>query len=141
MNFLRNGSSFFKKASPVFSNLFQQGRNLTSQVPSIIEQGKELAYKASPILGNIARIMDKAGEIGGKISQNESLTSIQSPQLQQGLSLLGKISGYATKGSKIMHSADKFVRPDTYSQGNEANLTNALEPAKEIKKEASNIFV
>ena len=91
MNFLRNGSSFFKKASPVFSNLFQQGRNLVSQAPSIIEQGKELAYKASPILGNIGRILDKAGEIGGRISQNESLTSIQSPQLQQGLSLLGKI--------------------------------------------------
>ena len=141
MNFLRNGSSFFKKASPVFSNLFQQGRNLVSQVPSIIEQGKDLAFQASPILGNIGRILDKTGEIAGKASRNESLTSIQSPQLQQGLSLLGNISGYAHNGAKVFHSADKFVRPDTYSQGNEANLTNALERAKVLKKEASNIFV
>ena len=131
--FSSRGSSFFQKASPVFSNLFQQGRALVSQAPSIIE-------KLSPALGNVGRILDKAGGIGSKIASNESLRSIQSPTLQRGLNLLGQTSGYATKGAQVAHQADKFVRPDTYTGSTEANLTNALERGKSLRSGASNIF-
>lgn len=128
------GSSFFQKASPVFSNVFQQGKQLVASAPALLE-------RISPALGNVGRILDKAGEIGGKIATNSALTSIQSPNLQKGLSLIGKASGYATKASGVAHSADKFVRPDTYTgSSNEVNLTNALERAKGLRREGANIF-
>lgn len=132
--FSSRGSSFFQKASPVFSSLYKQGRQLVSQAPSMLE-------KISPALGNVGRILDKAGDIGSRIASNQSLRSIQSPELQSGLNLLGRASGYATKGAGVAHQADKFVRPDSYTGSNEANLTNALERAKGIHSSGSKMFV
>lgn len=127
MNFAQRGSNFFQRSRPVFNNLFQRARTIASQ--------------ASPILGNIGRILDVGGGIAGKIASNPELLNIQSPQLQRGLSLIGKVGATSQRAGQFAHGADKFVREDTYRNGHEENLTNALERAKQLKRQGSNIFV
>lgn len=126
MNFSQRGSSFFNKSKPVFHNLFQQGRNLASL--------------ASTGLGHTGRYLDVGSTIASKIANNPALTSIQHPELQRGLSLLQKASEVARRGSQFAHNADKFVNEGTYRGGHEENLTNALERAKGLRREGSNIY-
>ena len=126
MNFGQRSSNFFRKASPVFNNLFQQGRTIAS--------------KASMGLGHVGRYLDVGSTIASKIANNPALTSIQNPELQHGLSLLQKASDVARKGSNFAHNADKFVNEGTYQNGHEANITNALERAKGLRKEGANIY-
>ena len=152
MNFAQRGSSFFKKASPVFSNLFQKAKTVASQARQIASDapqvGRDLLStarqglaQASPILGNIGRVLDVGGDIARRASRNPELTNIASPTLQKGLGFLNRAGETAQRGSGLAHGLDKFVREDSYKGGNEANLTNALERAKGLKQQASNIFI
>ena len=153
MNFAQRGSSFFKKASPVFSNLFQKARTIATQAVPIIKNIPQVARdiastarqglsQASPILGNIGRILNEGGNIALKASNNPELRNINSPNLQKGLNFVGQAGATAQRGSGLAHGLDTFVREGTYNKGShEANLTNALERAKGLKQQASNIFV
>lgn len=127
MNFLQQGSNFFQRAKPVFSSLFQKGRDFASQ--------------ASPILGNIGRILDVGGGVAQKIASNPELRNIQSPELQRGLGFINRAGQTAQRGGQLAHGLDKFVREDTYKNGHETNLTNALERAKGLRNQAGSIFV
>lgn len=127
MNFLQRGSNFFQSAKPVFSSVFQKARDFASQ--------------ASPLLGNIGRILDVGGGIAQKVASNPELTNINSPRLQRGLGFLGRAGQTAQRGGQLAHATDKFVREDTYKNGHETNLTNALERAKGLRNQAGNIFV
>ena len=66
MNFSQRGSNFFKRASPVFSNLFQKARQIASDAPQvgrdILATAREGLSQASPLLGNVGRLLD-VGEI------------------------------------------------------------------------------
>lgn len=126
MNFRHRGSSLFRQASPFANRLFQQGRTLASQ--------------ASSGLGNVGRILDVGAGYASKVAKHPELTNIQSPQLQRGLSLLGQGSEIARKGASLAHSGSKFLDERTYRGGNEANITDAIQRAKGIKRETSNIF-
>lgn len=126
MNFSRSGSNLFQRASPVFNHLFQRGSNL--------------AMQSSAGLGNIGRILDKASTIGGQIASSPALASIKHPEVQRGLSLIQQASNVARKGSSLAHAGEHFLHEGTYKGGHEANITNALERAKGIRKDASNMF-
>ena len=164
MNFAQRGSSFFKKASPVFSNLFQKARQVATQVASQAPQvardilstakqapqvGRDIASKAreglaqaSPIFGNVGRLLNEGGNIARRASNNPELVNINSPTLQKGLGFLNRAGETAQRGSGLAHGLDTFVREGSYNKGShEANLTNALERAKGLKQQASNIFV
>lgn len=156
MFFQNRGSNMFKKASPVFNRVFNQGREFVTQASRVLgntggyidkakdianNQGREFAGQTSRALGNVGRYLDKGSEIGSKMANNSALTSIQSPELQRGLSLLAKASDTAKRGSSFAHNADKFVNEGSYKGNHEENLTNAVERAKSLKQEASNIFI
>ena len=153
MNFARQGSSFFKKASPVFSNLFQKARSLATQAVPVIKNIPQVAQdiaskareglaQASPIFGNVGRILDVGGDIARRASKNPELTNINSPTLQKGLGFLNRAGETAQRGSGLAHGLDTIVREGSYNKGShEANLTNALERAKGLKQQAGNIFV
>lgn len=127
MNFTQRGSNFFQRAKPVFSSLFQKARDIASQ--------------ASPILGNIGRILDVGGGIAQKVAANPELRNINSPGLQSGLGFINRAGQTAQRGGQLAHATDKFVREDTYKNGHETNLTNALERAKGLRNQAGNIFI
>ena len=156
MFFQNRGSNMFKKASPVFNRVFNQGREFVSQSSRAIgnvggyidkgrdianNQGREFVSQTSKALGNVGRYLDKGSEIGSKIANNSALTSLQSPNLQRGLSLLAKASDTAKRASSLAHNADKFTNEGSYKGNHEENLTNAVERAKSLKQEASNIFI
>ena len=153
MNFSQRGSNFFKRASPVFSNLFQKARTIATQAIPIIKNipqvgrdilatAREGLSQASPLLGNVGRLLDVGGDIARRASRNPELVNINSPTLQKGLGFLNRAGETAQRGSGLAHGLDKFVREDTYNKGShEGNLTNALERAKALKSQGSNIFV
>ena len=117
-------SNFFQKASPIASNFFQKGKDVVQRV---IEQAPGILGQVSSGLGTAGRLLDQASFYGGKIANNPELQNINSPKLQQGLSLINRGSVLAGQGSKLAHSADTFTNPDTYKGGHEANLTQALQ--------------
>ena len=127
MNFVRRTGNLFRSAPPVINRLFNQGRTLASQ--------------ASPILGRIANGLAVASEYGNKIANHEGLRSINSPTLQSGLNTLSTASQLADRGSGLSNNLANFTNESSYNKGShEANLTNALQRAKDIKQEASVIF-
>lgn len=126
MNFRQRGSNMFRQATPFANRLFQQGRTLASQ--------------ASSGLGNVGRILDVGAGYASKVATHPELTNIRSPELQRGLSLLGQGSEIARKASSLAHSGSKFLDERSYKSGNEANITDAIQRAKGIKRETSNIF-
>lgn len=136
-------SNFFQKASPIASNLFQKAQNFATQVqanaPELLAQAREGLSKVSGGLGTAGRLLDQASFYGGKIANNPELQNINSPKLQQGLSLLNRGSVLAGQGSKLAHSADTFTNPDTYKGGHEENLTNALQRAKGLKTQGEGV--
>ncbi len=153
MNFARQGSRLFQKASPVFSNLFQkakqvatQARQIASDAPQVgrdlLSTAREGLSQASPAFGNVGRILNEGGNIAIRASKNPELQNINSPTLQKGLGFLNRAGETAQRGSGLAHGLDTFVREGSYNKGShEANLTNALERAKGLKQQASNIFV
>ena len=153
MNFSQRGSNFFQRASPVFSNLFQKAKTVASKARQIANDAPQVARdiastareglaQASPILGNVGRILNEGGNIAIRASKNPELVNINSPKLQKGLGFLNRAGETAQRGSTLAHSADTFVREGTYNKGShEGNLTNALERAKQLKQQGSNIFI
>lgn len=138
MNFLRRGSNFFQKASPIASNFFQKAKDFSTRV---IDRAPDIASAVSKGLGDVGRILDKASVLGGKIASNPELRNIQSPTLQRGLGYVGRGSELAGRGSGIAHQADRFTNPSSYKGGsNEANLTDALQRAKGISRDTQQLF-
>ena len=129
-------SNFFQKASPIASNLFQKAKDVVQQVK---EQAPDIVRHVSSGLGTAGRLLDQASFYGGKIASNPELQNINSPKLQQGLSLINRGSVLAGQGSKLAHSADTFTNPDTYKGGHEANLTQALQRAKSLKTQGEGV--
>lgn len=136
-------SNFFQKASPIASNLFQKAKDVVQQVkeqaPELLAKAREGLSNVSGGLGTAGRLLDQASIYGGKIANNPELQNINSPKLQQGLSLLNRGSVLAGQGSNLAHKADTFTNPDTYKGGNEANLTEALQRAKSLKKQGEDV--
>lgn len=138
MNFLQRGSNFFQKASPIASGFFQKAKNFSTQA---IARAPEIASAVSKGLGDVGRILDKASVLGGKIASNPELRNIQSPSFQRGLGYVGRGSELAGRASGIAHQADRFTNPDSYKGGaNEANLTDALQRAKGIRRDSQQLF-
>ena len=139
MNFLRRGSKFLLKASPIASGFFQKAKDFSTQV---IGRAPEIASTVSKGLGDVGRILDKASVIGGKIASNPESRGIQSPTLQRGLGYAGQGSELAGRGSGIAHQADRYTNPSSYKGGsNEANLIDALQRAKGISRDSQQLFV
>ena len=139
MNFLRRGSNFFKKASPIASSFFQKAKDFTSVAQA---RAPEIAQTVSKGLGDVGRILDKVSTIGGKIASNPELQNINSPKLQKGLGYLNVGSELAGRASGVAHQGDRFTNASSYKGGsNEANLTDALQRAKGIKRDSQQLFV
>ena len=139
MNFLRRGSNFFQKASPIASSFFQKAKDYTSQA---VAQAPAIAETVSKSLGDVGRILDKVSTIGGKIASNPELQNINSPRLQKGLGYLSAGSELAGKASGVAHQVDRFINASSYKGGsNEANLTDALQRAKGIRRDSQQLFV
>ena len=126
MNFRHRGSNLFQQARPQFNRLFSQGRTLASQ--------------ASSGLGDFGRILDVGASYASKVANNPELRNINSPALQRGLNVLGQGVDVARRGSSLAHSGSKFLDERTYKGGNEANITDAIQRAKGIKRDGGNIF-